>query len=316
MKNLDLERRDLMLRLALFGFALPFPAVVHSQPLTQLVRPRDVQERLKTLTAEARADGLLITSRQAPPALNTKNFYLESLPLLVEIIDQALPKSGELAGKTALLLNEVTELETSRSAVLPGLKERAAAPPFQSVKDQYLKQFDELIVRPAHIGRVKWHVDRLVKNRPRYELLTADTGVPWFVVGVTHALEASFNFLGHLHNGDVPLNEVTRQVPANRPAPWEPPFTWERSAIDALRFEKLANLTNWSLPWTLYRLEKYNGFGYRSKRINSPYLWSFSNHYNAGKFVKDGKWSTTAVSQQCGAAVMIHELVRRGTISF
>lgn len=316
MQSLNLGRRDVMMQLALFGLAFPLPAMVHAQPPIRSLRPKDIQRRLKTLTEEARANGLLTTSRQAPQALNANNFYMESLPLLVEIIDQAAPKSAELAGRTALLLSEVTNLETIRPALLPSLKDRAVAPPFQSVKDKYLRQFDEMIVRSAHVGRVKWHVDRLLKNRARYESLTAETGVPWFVVGVTHALEASFNFLGHLHNGDVPLDQVTRQVPANRPKPWEPPFTWERSAADALHYEKLANLTNWSLPWTLYRLEKYNGFGYRSKAINSPYLWSFSNHYTAGKYVKDGKWSSTAISQQCGAAVMIHELARRGAISF
>lgn len=315
MHNLNFGRRDVLMQLALSGLAFPLRAMAYAPPVGAL-RPQDIQRRLKTLAKEARENGLLIPPRQAPQALNANNSYMESFPLLVEIVDQAAPKLAQLAGRAALLLSEVNALETIRPALLPGLKERAVAPPFQSVKDQYIKQFDEMIVRSAHVGRVKWHVDRLLKNRARYESLTAETGVPWFVVGAIHALEASFNFLSHLHNGDVPLDRVTRHVPANRPRPWEPPFTWERSAADALRYEKLANLTNWSLPWTLYRLEKYNGFGYRSKGINSPYLWSFSNHYTAGKYIKDGTWSPTAVSQQCGAAVMLHELARRGTISF
>ena len=316
MHNLNFGRRDVLTRLALSGLAFPLGTMAQAEAAAGALRLRDIQRRLQRLAGEARESGLLAASRQAPQALTEHDFYMASLPLLVEIVDQAAPTLADLAGRTALLLSEVNELETIRPALLPGVKERAAAPPFQSVKDQYLRQFDELVVRSAHVGRVKWHADRLLKNRARYASLTAATGVPWFVVGVIHALEASFNFLGHLHNGDVPLSQPTRQVPANRPKPWEPPFTWERSAADALRHEKLANLANWSLPWTLYRLEKYNGFGYRSKAVNSPYLWSFSNHYTAGKYVKDGQWSPTAVSQQCGAAVMIHELVRRGTISF
>jgi hypothetical protein len=34
-----------------------------------------------------------------------------------------------------------------------------------------------------------------------------------------------------------------------------------------------------------------NGFGYRAHGINSPYLWSYSNQYHAGKFVSDGVYS-------------------------
>jgi lysozyme family protein len=64
----------------------------------------------------------------------------------------------------------------------------------------------------------------------------------------------------------------------------------------------------------LYRLEAYNGLGYRSYGVASPYLWSFSNHYDRGKFVSDGKWSSTARSQQCGAAVMLKLLNDAGDI--
>ena len=40
----------------------------------------------------------------------------------------------------------------------------------------------------------------------------------------------------------------------------------------------------------------------------SPYLWSFSNHYARGKYVADGHFSATAVSQQCGAALLLKRL--------
>jgi lysozyme family protein len=149
--------------------------------------------------------------------------------------------------------------------------------------------------------------------------VASETKVPWHVIGVIHALEASFNFLGHLHNGDVPLDQPTRHVPKGRPDPWSTPNTWEKDAKDALVADHFANLSDWSLERTLYRVEGYNGFGYRSRqvngrRVNSPYLWSFSDQYEKGKFTADGKWSSNAVSQQCGAAVMIYELVRRGAV--
>jgi peptidoglycan hydrolase-like protein with peptidoglycan-binding domain len=48
--------------------------------------------------------------------------------------------------------------------------------------------------------------------------------------------------------------------------------------------------------------------------VKSPYLWSFSNHYTKGKYVGDGRWSETAVSQQCGAMVLLKRLQEAGHI--
>jgi hypothetical protein len=48
--------------------------------------------------------------------------------------------------------------------------------------------------------------------------------------------------------------------------------------------------------------------------VLSPYLWCFSNHYTKGKYVSDGRWSETAVSQQCGAAVLLRRMAEKGII--
>ncbi len=48
----------------------------------------------------------------------------------------------------------------------------------------------------------------------------------------------------------------------------------------------------------------------------SPYLWSFSTHYQCGKYVADGRWSETAVSKQCGAAVLLRRLAEHGEGNF
>ena len=73
---------------------------------------------------------------------------------------------------------------------------------------------------------------------------------------------------------------------------------------------------DWSIGGTLYKLEKYNGWGYRSRHphVLSPYLWSFSNHYSKGKYVADGRWSESAVSQQAGAAVILRRMAEMGVI--
>lgn len=188
-----------------------------------------------------------------------------------------------------------------------------AAPPFSQLKPKYEALYASCQVRAERKGEVAWHRQKLLQYRPRYEAVAARTGAPWWFIGVVHALEGSFNFNGHLHNGD-PLAARTVQVPAGRPRVWNPPSDWVSSAIDAITYENLNDLHDWDIATALNRWEKYNGFGYYPLGINSPYLWSFSNHYTKGKFVRDRVYDANAVSRQCGAAVMLRALVDAGDV--
>lgn len=211
---------------------------------------------------------------------------------------------------------------------LPGIlreKEEAAPPddtPMSKAKDyatlkpEYGRLFRSAKIRSQHKESTDWHREMMRKSKARYQSVADDTGVPWYFIAVCHALESSFNFRAHLHNGDFPLSARTRQVPAGRPTRWLPPSDWESSARDALKLLGFAGQSDWSLERTLYRLEAYNGFGYRPYGVASPYLWSFSNHYERGKYVADRKWSVTAKSQQCGAAVMLKLLTDAGEIEW
>lgn len=189
----------------------------------------------------------------------------------------------------------------------------SAVPFTPALKAEYAALFGACTVAPGHAAAVNAAVAALLRHRARYAALGNDLGIPWHVIGIIHTMECSGRFDRHLHNGD-PLTARTTRVPAGRPHQGEPPFTWEQSAADALAMKKLGPGTDWSLPGTLYQFERYNGFGYRRyhPEVPSPYLWSFSNHYTRGKYVADGTWSATAVSKQCGAAVMLKELTVRG----
>jgi hypothetical protein len=106
------------------------------------------------------------------------------------------------------------------------------------------------------------------------------------------------------------------RVPKGRPPTGDPPFTWEESATDALKLKRVHINRDWSIEKIAYVLEGYNGWGYRlyHPEVKSPYLWSFSNHYTRGKYVRDGSWSPTAVSKQVGAMVLLNRMVARGLI--
>ena len=179
---------------------------------------------------------------------------------------------------------------------------------FEDLREEYQRCYSGCKPLTEYRDTVDYYVRRLRSARSTYELVQSAIGVPWTLVGVIHAMECGFNFSGHLHNGD-PLTACTVHEPKGRPAGAPPPFTWLQSAIDALRLHKLDTVTDWSVPHLLYLLENYNGFGYRRYRVPTPYLWSFSNIYTQGKFTSDGTFDGAAISRQCGAALMLKEIV-------
>ena len=158
-------------------------------------------------------------------------------------------------------------------------------------------------------------VQRIVGHKETYRAVEQLTKVPWFAIAIIHNLEAGGDFTRHLHNGDR-LTARTVHVPAGRPSSGNPPFTWEESAVDALEYDGLTQITDWSIEHLAYLFENFNGWGYRlyHSHVKSPYLWSYSNHYTSGKYVGDGLWSETAVSRQCGAMVLLKRLQETGEI--
>lgn len=184
------------------------------------------------------------------------------------------------------------------------------------LRNEYLNLFDTCSIRLDKLSEVDRIVQKINNNKRRYESVGNLLAIPWYVIGAIHNMESSFSFNCHLHNGD-PLSAKTIHVPSGRPLTGSPPFTWEESAIDSLRMQKMDLWREWSLAGFLYKIEEYNGWGYRTRHpeVLSPYLWSGSNHYSKGKYVADGRWSDTAVSNQIGAAVLIRRLVEKNLIT-
>jgi lysozyme family protein len=165
-------------------------------------------------------------------------------------------------------------------------------------------------IREERAATVTKSADRLLRGEDRYRAVSARTGVPWQLIGIIHSLECGYDFNKHLHNGDS-LARPTQHVPSGRPAGWQAAMPWEDSAVDALQFEKLDKVPDWSLPRVLFVLESFNGFGYRGKGIRSPYLWSFSNLYTKGKYVADHQYHAEEVSDQVGSALILKVLEER-----
>jgi len=143
--------------------------------------------------------------------------------------------------------------------------------------------------------------------KARYQAVSAKTGVPWFFIAVAHEREASQNWNSQLGQGD-PLGAVSVHVPKGR-GPFK---TWEDGAVDALVncAPFAARNHDWSVGGTLTMLELYNGLGYAAKGRPSPYIWSGTDQYVSGKYVRDGVYDPNVVDQQLGCAGLIMAMMQ------
>jgi lysozyme family protein len=154
----------------------------------------------------------------------------------------------------------------------------------------------------------------LVAAKPRYQTVETKTAVPWFVIAVIHERESSQNWFANLAQGD-PWNRVSIHVPAGR-GPFK---SWEEAAVDALAncAPYAAHNKDWSIGGALTELEQYNGLGYASRGVPSPYLWSGTNQYKSGKYIRDGVYDPNAVDSQPGCAgLFLAMMALDKTISF
>lgn len=158
-------------------------------------------------------------------------------------------------------------------------------------------------IKPERLNEMK-HVAGLVMQYKAhfYDPVEAATRVPWYVTGAIDSREENFSHGGYLGNGD-PLSRVTTHVPRGRG-----PFTsWYAGAIDAYHLDGMDHLPvggHWDIVTALIKCEAYNGLGYASKGLPSPYVWGGTNIQKPGKYIRDGVWSSTAWDSQPGCAAI------------
>lgn len=154
-----------------------------------------------------------------------------------------------------------------------------------------------------------WVVNRLLKLESTYKMGEEATAVPWYMIGALDSMECDNHPLGVLHNGEliVGTGKKTKLVPAGR----GPFVTKLDSIVDALKYDGLYG-QKMSRGAMLKWAEKYNGMGYKSRGIMSPYVWAGTDRYTKGRFVADRKFDANAVSKRAGVAAIFKELERRG----
>lgn len=217
-------------------------------------------------------------------------------------LDEAGFYTGKLDGDWGPVSRAArTAWEAALRQAAPGGGERAP----DAVRNLQMERWQRCSPSLGRRKEIAAIITRILSNQPRYQALAAVSGVPWRVIAALHNMESSGSFSRHLHEGS-PLTARTRYVPKGRPLTGSPPFTWEESALDALRYDHL-HLVEWSdIPTALQACERYNGLGYQQYHpsVPSPYLWAASTVELPGKYVADGEWSSTARSQQIGVATL------------
>ena len=170
--------------------------------------------------------------------------------------------------------------------------------------DKYIK-----IAKVMNTKDTQIVVDKIKDNKHRYEEIENKTQIPWELIAAIHSKESNLNFARNLCNGE-PLNQVTKLVPRGL-GPWS---SFEDSAVDAIkheiRLQKEIGKSNaeWSMIEALHYAQGWNGFGYISKGIPSPYLWSGSNIYKIGGYKSDGNFDKNHVVKNVGVWCILNTL--------
>jgi lysozyme family protein len=177
----------------------------------------------------------------------------------------------------------------------------------KAIQSEAEQLFDQATLDPQRLSDLDKFVGRIQANKERYQSIETRTSVPWYVVGLIHA-DTNFDFSRHL-NGD-PLSAKTVNVPKGRPS-GDPPFSWEDSTIDYLTLLGWQGL-DWSgIGTVLYRLESFNGLGYRNHNARSPYVWGCTNLYVSGKFGRDATFDPNLKDVRCGVGAALKMLMQR-----
>lgn len=183
------------------------------------------------------------------------------------------------------------------------------------VKASLLPQFKatvDRLIAPVAQARYQGVTSRLIdqsKTDPSVHI------VPWWFIAIVSEREYGGppNWDKQLGQGD-PLNEVSHNDPTGMgpylPHEWDVTpgnDPWTRCCLEVLTSKPPfpAKWSDWSIGGILTLWEEYNGLGYAARGIASPYVWSGSDQYLAGKFIRDHVFDPKKVDVQEGCAPLL-----------
>lgn len=182
-----------------------------------------------------------------------------------------------------------------------------SAPVFARLQPGYTRLWAALAPLPQHAAEIKTIGEGILAHKAAYMAVETATGIPWWWVAITDQMEGGGGAHTHLHNGDS-LAHYTVNDPAGRPQVGHgPPFAFLESAIDAIRFDGVTDIT--TVERAAYGWEAFNGWGYLHLPIEDPYLAGWSNKDSPGKYIADHQFDPTARTKQPGALTILKVLL-------
>lgn len=176
---------------------------------------------------------------------------------------------------------------------------------YEATARGYANLWEKAQVRPSRLPAARTWATIIgdAQHRPHYTAVEKMTGVPWFLVGLLDMRESSAQ-LRYLGDGES-LNRKTVNVPRSR----GPFSSFEAGAKDALELQHDVGIRDWPISRILWAAEEFNGLGYYSRGVNSPYLWSWSSLYSSGKYTSDSHYDPMMVDPQPGVATILKVLI-------
>jgi lysozyme family protein len=170
----------------------------------------------------------------------------------------------------------------------------------------YAEQWDKMKINPSRLHEFEQIAIHLVHLKDHYVPIERATGVPWYMIALTHMREANNDFSRGLAQGD-----RWDRVSVNKPicGPFKSFFD---SAVWALRHDGLTSVHDWRLEKILWYEEAFNGLGPEMHGIPSGYIWGGTNIQRAGKYIHDGPsgWRPNVWDTQPGVAPILQQMAK------
>jgi lysozyme family protein len=164
----------------------------------------------------------------------------------------------------------------------------------------YSQVYSRLQLAPEKISQTDNLIGQITTNKGRYQRVEANTGIPWWLVGVIHA---------SAHSNQVDPNQVSFDTDLDgQPIEGE----WEQKISETL----LPIANNWrSLPsnnpsTTLQKIDQFNG-----NQEQDPRVWAGTDQYSRGDYDEKGGWQSNDVAQGVGGVALYKRMVDNGVIS-
>lgn len=186
--------------------------------------------------------------------------------------------------------------------------------PFEVLKHEYEKLLASATIVANREKELAKACENLLKGKEIYQHVADRTGVPVAYLMATAQREMSGNLHCYLGNGQS-LKRKTTIVPLDR-GPFLQPFPEDfiAGALDALHIDGLDKVASIGEGWTLaraaYEGETFNGWGYRSHGIPSPYVFGATTAQRSGKFIRDHVYDSGHMDEQLGVIALIEELFK------